>query len=154
MESAPSFVWGRTPTGGWYPVLVDTSGHVKVDALSVANPSNLDLALSNFTPLSKGYLRNTALPAADHDLLNSSITPTNSPSYLLVYVCISVTGKLYITRKVGGTTWAEYLNSGVGLLAEAAYLFSVAWRSGDTINLRYNATTGTLLCLDVSEVLL
>jgi hypothetical protein len=117
-----------------------------------ADTSNLDKTLSTWLPVAKARVFNTALPAANADLLGAAISPTTSPSLLLVYVAVSVTGLFYVTRTSGGNTVSEYLNSGIALVAANAYMFTVPWRTGDTINFRYSVTTGTLLCLDVLEV--
>jgi len=128
-------------------------GHVQVDVLSCANPGNLDTALSKWLPVAKARVFNYALPAADKDILGSAISPTNSPSLLLVYVCISVAGAFYVRRTVGASHVSEYLNSYVNLVAGAAYMFTVPWRTGDSINFRYSATSGTIYYLDAQEVL-
>lgn len=117
-----------------------------------AKTDNLDKTLSTWLPVSKAARRSIALPAANADLLTVAIAPTTSPSLLLVYVCISIVGKIYVTRINGGVTRAEYLNSGVALLAEGAYMFTAAWVTGDTINFRYTTTGGTIYALDVLEV--
>lgn len=147
----PALLWLKGPSG-WVPALADAAGHFQVDVLSCANPGNLDKALSTWLPLGKGRVNNTALPAANTNLLGTSVSPTVSPSLLLVYVCISVAGIFYVTRTVGGATWAEYLNSKIPLVAEAAYMFTVSYSASDIINFRYTVTTGTTLCLDVLEV--
>jgi hypothetical protein len=143
------WIWSGT---NWVPALSDASGHFQVDVLTCANPSNLDKTLSTWLPVSKAARRSIALPAANADLLTVAIAPTTSPSLLLVYVCISIVGKIYVTRINGGVTRAEYLNSGVALLAEGAYMFTAAWVTGDTINFRYTTTGGTIYALDVLEV--
>jgi len=147
-----SLLWLKGPTG-WVPALCDADGHFQVDVLTCANPSNLDKALSTWLPVSKAARRNVALPVADADLLTAAITPTTSPSLLLVYVCISIVGRIYVTRINGGVTRAEYLNAGVSLGAEGAYMFTVSWVTGDSINFRYTTTTGTLYALDALEIL-
>lgn len=118
-----------------------------------AKTDNLDKTLSTWLPVAKARIFNTAMPAAHSDLLGSAISPTTSPSLLLVYVCLSSAAKIYVTRTVGGVAVAEFLNSEVPLVATAAYLFTVPWQTGDTINVRINATGGTVNTLDVLEVL-
>lgn len=117
-----------------------------------AKTDNLDKTLSTWLPVAKARVFNTALPAANADLVGAAISPTTSPSLLLVYIAVSVTGKFYLTRTSGGNTVSEYLNSGIALVAANAYMFTVPWRTGDTVNFRYSVTTGTTLCLDVLEV--
>ena len=117
-----------------------------------AKTDNLDKTLSTWLPVAKARVFNTALPAANADLVGADISPTTSPSLLLVYVAVSVIGKFYVRRTSGGNAVSEYLNSGIVLSDGCAYMFTVPWRTGDTINFRYSVTTGTLLCLDVLEV--
>jgi len=102
--------------------------------------------------ITKARIFNTALPAANTDLLGSDITPTNSPSYIRIYAVFAVAGILNVMRDVGGTTVTEQLNSGVALTANAAYMFTVPWRTGDSINIQYSETGGNTLTLDIIEV--
>jgi hypothetical protein len=102
-------------------------------------------------PIAKAALFNTALPAAEANWLASDITPTNSPSYFRIYACVSVTGVLRVVRTQGATTVTENLNGGNSLTAGASYLFDIPVRSGDSINLRYSVTTGTIYCCVIDE---
>lgn len=101
--------------------------------------------------ITKGRVFDTVLPAANTDLLGSDITPTNSPSYVRIYFAASVAGVLNIMRTIGGVTITEQLNSGVALVANAAYMFTVPWRTGDSINIQYSQTGGDTLILDIIE---
>lgn len=100
----------------------------------------------------KARVFNTALPAAEADILGTDITPTDSPSYLRIYFVCAISGILRVARTVGGTTIDENLNAGVALTANAAYMFTVPWRTGDGIDFQYSATGGNILTLDVVEV--
>jgi hypothetical protein len=111
-----------------------------------------ETTLAKIVPIAKAALFNTALPTAEANWLASDITPTNSPSYLRIYVCVSVAGVLRVARTVSATTITEDLNSGNSLVADAAYMFDVAWRSGDSINIRYSVTTGTIKILRIEEI--
>lgn len=102
--------------------------------------------------ITKARVFNTALPAADTDFLGSDITPTNSPSYIRIYFVASIVGVLNVMRTVGAVTVSESLNSGLELTADAAYMFTVPWRTGDSINIQYSTTVGTTLVLDIVEV--
>ncbi len=114
---------------------------------------SLDLAnLSKLIPIAKAAVFNTALLAAEDNWLGADIEPTNSPSYLRIYACVSVTGILRVARTIGGTTLTEDLNSGTALVADAAYMFTVPWRTGDSINIRYSVTTGTIKRLLIEEI--
>ncbi len=119
--------------------------------------SNVDLpaelaSLHKLIPIAKAAIFNTALPAAEANWLGSDIEPTNSPSYLRIYACVSVTGILRVARTQDATTVTEDLNSGADLVADAAYMFTVPWRTGDSINVRYSVTTGTIKRLLIDEI--
>jgi len=115
---------------------------------------SVSVALSTLVPsgIAKADIFNTALPAAEGDWLGADITPTKSPSYLNIYVSVSILGILRVARTVGGVTVTEDLNSGVNLVAGAAYMFTIPWRTGDSINIRYSTTTGTINRLLVDEI--
>ena len=123
--------------------------------------ANLDVALSTIAaeatlakliPIAKAAIFNTALPAAEANWIGTDIEPTNSPSYLRIYACVSVTGILRVARTVSAVTVTEDLNSGTALVADAAYMFTIPWRSGDSINIRYSVTTGTIKRLLIDEI--
>ncbi len=113
---------------------------------------DISLDLAKLIPIAKAAIFNTALPAAEANWVGTDITPTNSPSYLRIYACVSVTGILRVARTVGGVTVTEDLNSGADLVAGAAYLFTVPWRTGDGIDIRYSVTTGTINRLLIDEI--
>jgi hypothetical protein len=115
------------------------------------NPATED-SISKLIPIAKADLFNTALPAAEANWLGSDIEPTNSPSYLRIYACVSVTGILRVARTIGGVTVTEDLNSGTDLVAGAAYMFDVPWRTGDSVNIGYSVTTGTINRLLIDEI--
>ncbi len=103
-------------------------------------------------PVAKAAIFNDALPAAEAPWLGADITPTNSPSHIRIYVCVSVAGILRIARTNGGVTVVENLNSGGALVAGAAYNFvPIVWRTGDSINIRYSVTAGTILRMLIDE---
>lgn len=119
--------------------------------------SNVDLpaelaSLHKLIPIAKAAIFNTALPAAEANWLGSDITPTNSPSYLRIYACVATTGVLRVARTVGAVTVTEDLNRGVNLVADAGYMFTVPWRSGDSINIRYSVTGANIKRLIVDEI--
>jgi hypothetical protein len=140
--------------GGTAQTARDWSGDLaklqNLDALLSTRATETTLA--KIVPIAKAALFNTALPTAESNWLASNITPTNSPSYLRIYVCVSVAGILRVARTVSATTITENLNSGNSLTADAAYMFDVAWRSGDSINIRYSVTTGTIKILRIEEI--
>ncbi len=103
-------------------------------------------------PIAKASIFNTALPAAESGWLSNAITPSESPSYIRIYVCVSVGGILRIARTISTTTVVENLNGGIALTASAAYLFTIPYRIGDSINIRYSATGGTIYTLRIDEI--
>lgn len=107
--------------------------------------------LLKFPPISKVDIFNVALPAAEKDWFGV-IEPTNSPSYLRIYVCVSASGILRVSRKVANTTVTENLNGGTALTADAAYIFTIEWRKGDEVKLRYSVTSGTIKVLRMDEI--
>ncbi|MBA7583074.1 hypothetical protein ES708_25012 [subsurface metagenome] len=111
-----------------------------------------DINIGVIIPIAKAAIFNTALPDAEANWLGSDIEPTNSPSYLRIYACVSVTGILRVARTVGAVTVTEDLDSGTSLVADAAYMFTVPWRTGDSINIRYSVTTGTIKRLLIDEI--
>lgn len=104
------------------------------------------------TPIAKASIFNTALPVAGADWLTTAITPTSSPSYLRIYICVAVGGVLRVTRTVAGVTVTENLNDGVALVANSAYMFTIEWRTGDSINIRYSATGANITVLRIDEI--
>ncbi len=132
-------------------VSVSTTVGLKSVAGTQINPSTED-TLAKIVPIAKASVFNTALPAAEADLLAADISPTNSPSYMRVYICVSVSGVLRVERVQSTVEVTENLNGGVALSAGAAYMFDVPWRSGDTVNLVYSVTSGTIYNLDICEI--
>jgi len=107
---------------------------------------------SVISPIAKASIFNTALPTAESNWLSTNIVPTTSPSYLRIYVCVSVAGILRIVRTISGTTITENMNNGVNLTANSANLFTIEWRNEDSINLRYSVTSGTIYILRIDEI--
>jgi len=108
--------------------------------------------VSPFSPLAKAAIFNTALPAIGNDWLGADIIPTNTPSFLRIYLTVAVAGTLIVARTVGGVTVDEELNHGVGLVANCAYMFDVEWRSSDSLNFEYSATGANILVLRCDEI--
>ncbi len=121
------------------------------DASDVRVSPATEATLAKSVPVAKAYRFNTALPTAEADLLAADIAPTNSPSSLRVYFQASVAGILRCARTVSAATVDENLNSGALLVANACYLFSIPWRTGDAINFEYSVTTGTFTII-VDEI--
>lgn len=115
---------------------------------------SVSVAASTLVPsaVAKADIFNSALPAAENNWLGADIAPTKSPSYINIYVCISIIGVLRVARTRGGITVTENLNAGVNLVANAGHMFTIPWRIGDTINIRYSTTPGTITRLLIDEI--
>ena len=111
-----------------------------------------EATLAKLIPIAKADLFNVALPVAEANWLGADITPSNSPSYIRIYVCVDVAGVFRLARTQGTTTLTEDLNAGAPLVANAAYMFDVLWRSGDSINLCYSVSGGTIKRLIMNEI--
>jgi hypothetical protein len=132
----------------------DASGYLQVNAKAVANPPNLDVALSVirdlFRPILKGSIFNSPV-SANTNIFASDLAPTYTPTTFRIYACFNASGVLSIVRTKGGVTVTEQLNSGSALNANCAYAFDVIVEGGETINLRYSVAA-TALVLKVVEV--
>lgn len=119
--------------------------------VQIAVTSDGKLIISSI-PIAKAAIFNAALPAADNDILGAAISPTNSPSFLRLYVCVAAAGVFRVARTVGGVTVTENLNSGTNLTADAGYMFTIEWRAGDSINFRYSVTGANIKVLRADEI--
>jgi len=105
-----------------------------------------------YTPLNRYDIFNVPLPSAESGLMYGSLIPTlDDPSYLRIYICVSVAGVLRVVRTRYKTTITEDLNSGTVLTAGSAYTFTISWRKDDSINLRYSVSGGTIYRLLIDE---
>jgi hypothetical protein len=120
------------------------------DAASVVGPAT-EATLVKIVPIAKAAIFNTALPAAENAWLGADIAPTNSPSFLRIHVTVAVAGVIRVARTVGGVTVVEDLNAGNPLTQNAAYIFDVEWRTGDTVNFRYSVTAANILVFRADE---
>lgn len=128
----------------WPMAIVSGAEYVILDVGSADSPGTT-------IPTAKASLPVGALPAAEASWLSSDIIPTNSPSYLRIYVCVSVGGVFRVARTRGGAVGVENMNSSVALIANAAYIFTVSWLLGDSINFRYSVTGGNITSFQVNE---
>lgn len=108
-------------------------------------------SIKRLIPTTKANLINTALPLAEENLLQNDIFALDT-SYLRIYACMSIPGKLRVARTVGETTVTEDLNGSNALTPDAAYMFSVDIQPGDKINFKYSTTGGTIKTLRVNEI--
>ncbi len=107
-----------------------------------------------FTAIEKGVIHNTALPAANTDFFATVLSPTNTPTLFRIMAAISVAGNLNVTITRGGNTQTLTLNTipGPALNADGLYILDVLVHSGDTINLQYSVTGGTIRVVRVQEI--
>lgn len=113
---------------------------------------NITRETNPLSPLAKAAIFNAALPAIGANWLGADITPTDTPSFLRIYLTVAVAGTLSVARTIGGVTVVEELNHGVALVTDCAYMFDVEWRAGDGINLRFTATGANILVLRCDEI--
>lgn len=135
-----------TPAAGMPPVMAGDPYSIR----RVTSPT--DTTLAKLIPIAKALVFNQALPAADNNILGADITPTNSPSKIVIDVCVAVAGILRVRRTRAGVTISENLNDGQALNANSEYAFTVRWRTGDSVNFWYSVTGANLLSLIVDEV--
>lgn len=103
-------------------------------------------------PFNRVNVFNTALPAANNTISGSGIMPLNcDPGVLRIYVCISIAGVLTLSRTYNSATVTELMNGGGSLGAGNAYVFNVSWRAGESIQLSYSTTGGTVNKLQIDE---
>lgn len=102
--------------------------------------------------IAKAALFNSALPAAEANWLDADIIPSQSPSCLRIYVCTNLAGIIRVARTRDSTALTEDLYSGLSLTANAAYLFTIPWRSDDRVNIRYSTTGGIIRRLLIDEI--
>lgn len=132
------------------------------DSINICNTPTVDVTddatrllgqvtIVSFAPIVKATVHNAVLPAPNTDFLALAISPTNPPCTFLIEVTISIAGILYATIIRGGNTQVVSFNSGANLVAGALYIFAVTVHTGDTLNLRYNVTGGTIQIIRIQE---
>ena len=99
-------------------------------------------------PVLKAQIFNTALPAANSNLLGADLTPTNPICVFKIYVNCSISGNLIARRTRGGTTVSETLGA---LTAATSANFAIPVDTGEAINFWLSTTTGTMVKLQVTE---
>jgi hypothetical protein len=102
-------------------------------------------------PRNKATIFNTAMPAANADMLAADIAPELSPGKLRIYICISIAAKIYVSRTAGGVTVAELCNGGADLTAASGYTFYTTWLAGETINIKSDDTGGDVIKMQIDE---
>ncbi len=118
-------------------------------SLIKAKTDNLDVALStrfgitDIQPSSAGSIFNTALPAAEANWFGADISITSAGT-MRVAVQATVAGILRAAITRSATQKMLNLNQNAVLSANALYVFDIPVKSGDTLNLKYSVTSGTI----------
>lgn len=101
----------------------------------------------------KADVHNSALPAAEANLLGTALTPIYNYSTFNIQVAVSIAGILRVTITRSGNTQTVNLNvvAGPSLVADALYQFKMMATIGDTINFKYSTTGGTIKILKIVE---
>ena len=117
---------------------INRASKVYVDAPQVYIPTQ--------EAIEKGAIFNTAV-AASTDMFKAALSPTLAASVFRVYVVFNASGTLTVRRTRGPATVSEQLNAGTALTANAAYIFDILVKTGDTINLQYSIAGTTIVLL-------
>ena len=120
----------------------------------VANISGQVVATTNtqLIPISKAFIHNGALPAANANWLGADISPTNTPTLFRTMVAISKAGKFFAAVTNGANTQVIQFNNNSNIEASNAYMFDTLVHSGDSINFQCSVTAGTIMVLRVQEI--
>lgn len=105
-----------------------------------------------FQPIQKALRHKVALPAAETDLLENNISPTNPPSTFKIQVSFSVSGKFYAQITRGGDSIGSWFNGGAALATYTLYTFELLVHAGDNINFRYDVSGGVMDTIRVQEI--
>jgi hypothetical protein len=102
----------------------------------------------------RAQLHSSALPTANTNLITDIAGPSTTTSgavKFVIYMAVSIaTGVINLKRTRGGTTVTEQLTTG-NTAANLGYTFEIFVDQGETINIQYSATTGTVNKLFVIE---
>ena len=107
---------------------------------------------AQFTPIEKANIHNTAVLASTN-FLGTDITPTNSPSRLIIQVAMTTSGNLTAQITKGGNTQSVIFNVSLGpaLVANGLYIFEILIHSGDSVNFQYSVGS-TIQVFRVQEI--
>lgn len=97
-------------------------------------------------------IHNTALPAIGSSLIGGAITPSNPPCGFRTQVGISVNGQLSAVIINSGNAQSLLLSAGTGLNPGTLNIFDIIVHSGDTMDLTYSVTGGTIQVIRVDEI--
>ncbi len=109
-------------------------------------------SIGQLTPIEKVVIHNQVLPSANTNWLGSDIIPTNTPCLFRIMVSVSQPGKLSAAVTRGSNTQVSTFNNNSSMTGGTINIFDILVHSGDTINFRYSASTGTIQFLRVQEI--
>ena len=82
--------------------------------------------------------------------LTPALKASQTPCLFRIYVVLSVAGVFSVQRTRGGTLVVEYMNGGVALAANSAYIFDILVDSSDLIDFQ-TTVAATILKFSVVE---
>lgn len=124
-------------------VIASTSGNV-------IQISGQTLSLSPAT--TAATIHNVALPVIGNSLIGGAITPSNPPSGFRTEVGITSAGQLTAVIDRGANAQSMLLNAGNDLNSGCLYIFDITVHSGDTMDLTYSVSSGTIQVIRIEEV--
>jgi hypothetical protein len=122
------------------------------DQVDVSGSTVTVSGLTTFTPIAKATVHNTTLPAANADIFGAALSPTTTPTTFRIQACFSIVGSLTADIINGGNEQHVLLNGGQDLLPGVMYIFDVMLLAGDTFNLEYSTTGGTIQVIRIVEI--
>jgi hypothetical protein len=110
---------------------------------------NLASILAKFVPLTKAWGHNDAL-TLNTDWFLADISPTNTPCLFRTMVMLATSG-VFSAILINATVHKTLkLNGAVALVANAAYIFDILVKDGDTVNFQTSASgQGTIRVLEI-----
>lgn len=97
-------------------------------------------------------IHNTALPVIGSSLIGGAITPSNPPSGFRTQVGISVNGQLSAVIINSGNAQSLLLSAGTGLNPGTLNIFDIIVHSGDSMDLTYSVSSGTIQIIRIDEI--
>ncbi len=148
-------IWGWYDTAkSWVKAAVDSLGHLQVDVLEAALPTDaakdttLDAGLvalvTKFLRSAKAAQHGVA-ETANTDILASALTPTDPPCLFRTMVMLETAGVFSAMLSDGIVTKTLKLNGGTALTANCVYILDVLVHSGDTVNFQTSVSGNVTL---------
>ena len=112
---------------------------------------NAAVSLS-LSPATRVTIHDTALPVIGSSLIGGPLTPNSPPCGFRTEVGFSVTGQLNAIIINSGDPQTLLLGAGIGLNPGALYIFDIIVNSGDTMDLTYSVSNGTIQVIRINEI--